>query len=320
VWKTSSVLTNPTNNTVISIHGEKYTSPTKARLRTRKVSPGIACLEANYNKVYSIKNDGPRYTFNNTGKVGLAGLLKRLIPNWKIQFPTIRLPAMSISPVLNALSSLGKLAAIGACAALFYIGMDSAKERVAQIDWNAISTALQGKKIAVESIVVETAKAVAVQENATSTQLAIPSNESDTASPVAVKTIQPPKNLPLPSPLWGKAAGVVNLPVPKSDSQKLSEPAPPKRQAEEKEEAVSVTIAPRQAPTIASASTQPPPPATATEKWIPVTVNDGQLVMRNGGAFKQISIGQDLPTGGTLKSINEDASGFTTSNGQFLIK
>lgn len=229
---------------------------------------------------------------------------------------------MSISPVLTALSSLGKLAAIGACAALFYIGMDSAKERVAQIDWNAISTALQGKKVAVESVVVETAKAVAVQENATSTQLAIPNNESDTAkaSPVAVKTIQPPKNLPLPSPLWGKAAGVVNLPVPKLDSQKLSEPASPKRQAEEKEEAVSVTIAPRQAPAIASASTQPPPPPTATEKWIPVTVNDGLLVMRNGGAFKQISIGQDLPTGGTLKSINEDASGFTTSNGQFLIK
>jgi hypothetical protein len=316
------VLTNPTNNIVISLHGEKYTSPTKACLRTRKVSPGIACLEANYNKVYSIKNDGPRYTFNNTGKVDLAGLLKRLIPNWKIQFPTIRLPAMSISPVLTALSSLGKLAAIGACAAIFYIGMDSAKERVAQIDWNAISTALQGKKIAVEPVVVETAKAVAAQENATSTQLAMPSNESDTAkaSPVAVKTNQPPKNSPLPSPLWGKTAGMVNLPVPKADSQKLSEPTPPKRQAEEKEEAVSVTIAPRQSPAVTAASTQTTPAPAATEKWIPVTVNDGQLVMRNGGAFKQISIGQDLPTGGTLKSINEDASGFTTSNGQFLIK
>lgn len=232
---------------------------------------------------------------------------------------------MSITPVLTALSGLGKLAAIGACAALFYIGMDSAKERVAQIDWQAVSTALQGKRVAVEPVVVvATTKDVAAQENASSTQLTMPSNESDTAlaSPVVVKTIQQPKNLPLPSPLWGKAAGMVNLPVPKADSQKLSEPTPttPKRQVEEKEEAVSVTIAPRQSPAVTAASTQTTPAPAATEKWVPVTVNEGQLVMRNGGAFKQIGIGQELPTGGTLKSINEDASGFTTSNGQFSIK
>lgn len=232
---------------------------------------------------------------------------------------------MSITPVLTALSGLGKLAAIGACAALFYIGMDSAKERVAQIDWHAISTALQGKRLAVEPVVViATTKDAATQENATTTQLAMPRNESDTAkaSPVAVKTNLPPKNSPLPSPLWGKATGVVNLPVPKSDSQKISEPTPttPKRQVEEKEEAVSVNIAPRQSPAVTAASTQTTPAPAATEKWVPVTVNEGQLVMRNGGAFKQIGIGQELPTGGTLKSINEDASGFTTSNGQFSIK
>lgn len=54
--------------------------------------------------------------------------------------------------------------------------------------------------------------------------------------------------------------------------------------------------------------------------WVAVTTNDGQLVMRNQGAFKQFGVKDRLPNGEVLLSLNEKNGEYKTSNGMFQIK
>ena len=62
------------------------------------------------------------------------------------------------------------------------------------------------------------------------------------------------------------------------------------------------------------------PSIAETESWVAVTTNDGQLVMRKQGAFKQIAIKERLPNGEILISLNEALGEYRTSNGKYQIK
>jgi hypothetical protein len=135
---------------------------------------------------------------------------------------------------------------------------------------------------------------------------------------------------PIPAPLTSLAP----LPLPngviadaksqKSLASPLGDTKLPIKKIEDAEEPISVTFSSRDASSMKSQNTQPKAeviaPTVKSPPWIPVTSNDGQLVIRNQGNFSQIKVGGVLPNGETLKSINEASGKFETNTGTYSIK
>lgn len=110
----------------------------------------------------------------------------------------------------------------------------------------------------------------------------------------------------------------------KSLASPLGDTKPLAKKIEDDEEPISVTFSSRQTSSVKPQITQPKaeviPPTAKSPAWIPVTSNDGQLVIRNQGNFVQIKVGAVLPNGETLKSLNETTGKYETSSGIFSIK
>lgn len=124
--------------------------------------------------------------------------------------------------------------------------------------------------------------------------------------------------LPLPNGLIADAKSQKSLESPLGNA-KL-----PVKKIEDNDEPVSVTFTVREAAPIKSqnipAKVEVIAPAPKSPTWIPVTSNDGLLVVRNQGNFSQIKVGGILPSGETLKSLNEVTGKFETSSGIYNIK
>ena len=332
--------TNPTN-IVREIYGTfVLTGP--ARVKLRKVHPRCASIEMGSDGVFRINEQGPQIAINNIKPPLFEELFVRLQnqlakfgrhswtkPQAFMSKSTLKayaghLDFTRISLVLEGmLGGLGRLAVIGACVGLFILGMNQAQQQISRIDWQLLGQALQG-----DAPDAKTTIALAAPVKSPIASIALPASVAPVA-PNPEKVIAPetiPFPSPLSSPLGGHFTSKQKFPsgTPGSTLDLPQMLAQTKSHPEDTEEAVSVTIASRPAPAQAATSenkTASTPEGSKTPaKWVAVTFNDGHLVMRNQGTFKQIAVGQPLPTGETLKSINESTGDVVTSAGNFSIK
>jgi hypothetical protein len=136
--------------------------------------------------------------------------------------------------------------------------------------------------------------------------------------PTPLTLLTPLAPLPLPQGVMADTKS------PKSLASPLGDTKPLVKKIEDDEEPISVTFSSRQTSSVKPQITQPKaeviPPTAKSPAWIPVTSNDGQLVIRNQGNFVQIKVGGVLPNGETLKSINEASGKFETNTGTYSIK
>lgn len=139
--------------------------------------------------------------------------------------------------------------------------------------------------------------------------LALPAPMADQSEIPVPLPISLPSEIPVQLIPISKRAG----PLVTKNATDLAKPVVP-------EEDFVLTVPRKNKPT--TETTAPPQQRAVAAKsppWYATTFNDGALVIRSHGTFRQIRPGQILPDGETLKSVNEPASSYTTSAGTFII-
>jgi hypothetical protein len=124
-----------------------------------------------------------------------------------------------------------------------------------------------------------------------------------------------PVPAPLPEPLPGpiRLERISQAPTTK---QKAQPPAAIPASSDQTEPAVNVVLSKRPDMVVPpSVPNEQPAPTLAQQAWTPVAINDGKLVLRSKGNFKEVAIGQKLPDGRTVESINGEANIYVTSDG-----
>lgn len=145
---------------------------------------------------------------------------------------------------------------------------------------------------------------------------------------VAPKKESGPRVLPVHPSREQTAEHAVNRRAPEAQSQ--PQPAVQLQPQQPSRDTVDVQLmpVPTQAPTVATlqqsdgnqpsqqqnASTDGP----AVPKFNVVTKNGDALVVMDHGQMKQISVGQSLPDGSTLLSVQQHGGGFSTSRGSYV--